>query len=278
VTVIDDAVAVMVDLTDFADQAMEHTRSLHAAALRRTRNPDDAEHLLPEACLRACGGFARFEQGTNLSVGLHRIRTNTITSTNRSKQRRPAEINLEYNEHVDNLSCRSRLEATTMERSADDQLMDYLIDEQLMQAIDSIPRRFRLAVLLADVECLPNTETVERLDIPTGTVMSRGRNRDSCTVSFAALGEPSIRYATARRRGRCSSNREASQSRSVNGDIPPSCGVLHRDPSRLHGCDRVERSRYLAGSGSTNNSKENIMNVLVVGASDAIGTRKDLSC
>ena len=34
----------------------------------------------------------------------------------------------------------------------------------------------------------------------------------------------------------------------------------------------------LAGSGSTNNSKENIMNVLVVGASGSIGTRKDMSC
>jgi RNA polymerase sigma factor (sigma-70 family) len=240
VTVIDDAVAVMVDLTDFAEQAMEHTRSLHAAALRRTRNPNDAEDLLPETCLRAYRGFARFEQGTNLDAGLHRIRTNTFTGTNRSKQRRPAEINLEYNEHVDNLYCRSRLEATTMQRSADDQLMDRLIDEQLMQAIDSLPRRFRLAVLLADVERLPNTETAERLDIPTGTVMSRGRNHAACIASSAALGEPSIRYATARRRGRCSSNRAASQSRSFIGHIPPSSRVLHLARSRLDGCDRVD--------------------------------------
>ena len=161
-TVVDDAVAVMVGLTDLADQAMEHTRLHHAAAPRRTRDPDDADDLLQEPCLRAYRGFARFEQGTNLRGGLHRIRTNTFTST-------------------------------------------------------------------------------------------------------------------ARRRGRCSSNRSASHSRSFIGHIRPSCGVIHLDRPRLHGCDRFDRSRYVAGSGTTNYSKEKIMNVLV-GASGAIGTRKDLPC
>ena len=70
----------------------------------------------------------------------------------------------------------------------------------------------------------------------------------------------------------------ASHSRSFIGHIRPSCGVLHLDRSRLHGCDRFDRSRYIAGSGNPNYSKEKIMNVLVVGASGAIGTRKDLPC
>jgi hypothetical protein len=46
------------------------------------------------------------------------------------------------------------------------------------------------------------------------------RSQDSCTASSASLTEPSIRYATARRWVRFSSNRSASQSRSSIDHIP----------------------------------------------------------
>jgi hypothetical protein len=48
-------------------------------------------------------------------------------------------------------------------------------------------------------------------------------------------------------------------------------GVARVDAVTASACgDRVDRSRYIAGSGSTNHSKENVMNVHVVGASGAI--------
>jgi hypothetical protein len=56
----------------------------------------------------------------------------------------------------------------------------------------------------------------------TSSVPERlSRSQVSCTASSASLAEPSTRYATARRCGRFSSNRSASQSRSFIGHVPP---------------------------------------------------------
>jgi hypothetical protein len=48
------------------------------------------------------------------------------------------------------------------------------------------------------------------------------RSHVSWTASSASLGDPSMRKATARRCGRCSSKRSTSQSCSAIGHIPPS--------------------------------------------------------
>jgi RNA polymerase sigma-70 factor (ECF subfamily) len=163
----------MAERATFADQAMQHMGSLYSAAVRESRNPHDAEDLVQETYLKACRGFAGFEQGTNLKAWLHRILTNTHINSYRSKQRRPAETDLSDVEHLSVYRRLGGREATTRGRSAEDELMDRLTDTEVERAMHALRGQSRLVVMLADVEGFSSREIAETLDIPMGTVMSR---------------------------------------------------------------------------------------------------------
>jgi RNA polymerase sigma-70 factor (ECF subfamily) len=163
----------MADQAEFADQAMEYMSQLYSAALRMTRNPADAEDLVQETYLKAYRGFGGFEQGTNLKAWLYRILTNTYINSYRSKQRRPDETELDEAEDLYLYRRLGGLEAASMGRSAEDELMDWFTDAEVKEAMESLPEQFRLAVILADIEGFSYKEIADILDIPIGTVMSR---------------------------------------------------------------------------------------------------------
>jgi RNA polymerase sigma-70 factor, ECF subfamily len=161
------------DQAEFAQQAMEHMGGLYTAALRMTRNPADAEDLVQETYLKAYRGFGGFQEGTNLRAWLYRILTNTYINIYRAKQRRPDEQDLEEVEDLYLYRRLGGLEAATMGRSAEDELMDYFTEFEVKQAIEDLPENFRMPVILADVEGFTYKEIAEILDVPLGTVMSR---------------------------------------------------------------------------------------------------------
>jgi RNA polymerase sigma-70 factor, ECF subfamily len=163
----------MADQARFAEQAMEYMSPLYTAALRMTRNTADAEDLVQETYLKAYRGFGGFEQGTNLKAWLYRILTNTFINSYRSKKRRPEESELDEVEDLYLYRRLGGLEAAAAGRSAEDELMDLITDQEVKDAIEALPEQFRMAVLLADVEGFSYKEIAEILDIPIGTVMSR---------------------------------------------------------------------------------------------------------
>jgi len=163
----------MADPANFSRDAMVHMDALYGAALRMTRNAADAEDLVQETFLRAYRGYERFEEGTNLRAWLYRILTNTFINSYRAKQRRPQESDLA---DVEDLYLYRRLggvETSQLGRSAEDQLMDLLTESEVKEAIEALPDKFRLPVLLADIEGFSYKEIAEIVDIPIGTVMSR---------------------------------------------------------------------------------------------------------
>jgi RNA polymerase sigma-70 factor, ECF subfamily len=66
-----------------------------------------------------------------------------------------------------------RLAGASPEPSAEARVLERLPDEGVQAALASLPDRFRLPVLLADVDGFSYREIAEILDIPMGTVMSR---------------------------------------------------------------------------------------------------------
>lgn len=163
----------MADQATFAEQATPFLDQLYAAALRMTRNPADAEDLLQETFIRAYRGFPSFTDGTNLRAWLYRILTNTFINSYRAKQRRPEQTDLDDVEDLYLYRRLGGLEAATLGRSAEDELMDMFTDSDVKDAIEALPEQFRMAVLLADVEGFSYKEIAEIMDIPIGTVMSR---------------------------------------------------------------------------------------------------------
>ena len=161
----------MADQANFERDAMEFAPQLYSAALRMTRNPADAEDVVQETYLKAYRAYGTFQEGTNLKAWLYRILTNTYINKYRKAQRRPSEVELG---ELQDLYLFKRLgEPSGASMSAEETVLDSIVDVDVKQALESLPEHFRMPVLLADVEGFSYKEIAEILDIPIGTVMSR---------------------------------------------------------------------------------------------------------
>ena len=162
----------MADQATFQDEALAYAEALYSAAMRMTRNAADAEDLVQETFLKAYRAYPRFEEGTNLRAWLYRILTNTYINTYRAKQRRPEVTDVE---DVEDLYLYKRVAGAdgTMSDSAEAEVLATITDDEIKDALDSLPEAFRLAVYLADVEGFSYAEIAEITEVPMGTVMSR---------------------------------------------------------------------------------------------------------
>jgi len=161
----------MADRANFERDALPYSSQLYSAALRMTRNPADAEDIVQETFLKAYRAFDSFEEGTNLRAWLYRILTNTYINRYRQNQRRPSET--ELGELQDLYLYRRLGEPSGAAHSAEREVLDQLVDDDIIEAIESLPENFRMPVVLADIDGFSYKEIAEILDIPMGTVMSR---------------------------------------------------------------------------------------------------------
>src|SRR3954451_18810797 len=147
--------------------------SLYSAALRMTRNPSDAEDLVQETYLKAYRGFGGFEEGTNLKAWLYRILTNTYINRYRQQKRRPDETDLDDVEDFYLYRRLGGIDEARISKSAEDAMFELFTDDEVKDALESLPATFRMAVLLADVEAFAYKEIAEMLLSPIAPVMSR---------------------------------------------------------------------------------------------------------
>jgi RNA polymerase sigma-70 factor (ECF subfamily) len=179
----------MADQERFVEEAMAFMPSLYSAAMRMTRNPSDAEDLVQETYLKAYRAFGSFQEGTYLKAWLYRILTNTFINSYRSRRRRPEESQLDDVEDLYLYRHLGGLEAADAGRSAEEEVLDHFTDDEVKDAVDSLPEAFRIAVLLADVEGFSYKEIAEITDVPIGTVMSRlHRGRRALQKALAEYG------------------------------------------------------------------------------------------
>lgn len=154
----------------FENEALPLLPGLYSAANRLTRNAADAEDLVQETFLRAYRAFHQFAEGTNLKAWLYRILMNTFINSYRKKQRQPQTIS---DDEIEDWYLYSRMAADGAEPSAEASVIESLPDEDVQDALSSLPEQFRIAVLLADVEGFSYKEIAEITGVPIGTVMSR---------------------------------------------------------------------------------------------------------
>ncbi len=173
---VDDTAAAPVESDEertdrFERDALPFLDQLYSAAMRMTRNPQDAEDLVQETFAKAYGSFHQFKEGTNLKAWLYRILTNTFINTYRKKQRQPQQSMTEDIE--DWQIARAESHTSSGLKSAEMEALEHLPDSDVKDALAQLPEDFRLAVYLADVEGFPYKEIAEIMDTPIGTVMSR---------------------------------------------------------------------------------------------------------
>lgn len=156
---------------EFEAEALKHLDALYASGLRFTRDARDAEDLVQDTFLRACRFIEKFEPGTNMKAWLFRILTNTfINKYRRSTRERSLVDGPEREQVTDQLHSPEAAErAENPERA----LLDRLVSEDVLAAIDAVPIDFRMVVILSDIHDFSYKEIAEILDVPVGTVMSR---------------------------------------------------------------------------------------------------------
>jgi RNA polymerase sigma-70 factor (ECF subfamily) len=113
--------------------------------------------LVQETYLQAWRSFHRFELGTNLRAWLYKILFNVYYSGQRRQKLQFAPIEEKIAETI-------AYDPPTPQR---------LTDEEVLAALERLPRDFQIPILLADVEELSYRAIADVMEIPIGTVMSR---------------------------------------------------------------------------------------------------------
>jgi RNA polymerase sigma-70 factor, ECF subfamily len=162
----------------FERDVLPLTHQIFTAALRFTRDTQDAEDLAQEVMLRAYAGFGSFRDGSNPKAWLYRILHNTWVTQYRKKKCRPDEVSVES---VSDLQLAAVImRASIASRSAEDCALEAMTDEVVTTALAELREDIRTTVYYADVMEFSYKEIAVITDAPIGTVMSRlhrGRKR-----------------------------------------------------------------------------------------------------
>jgi RNA polymerase sigma-70 factor (ECF subfamily) len=143
----------------FESEAMPHAPNLFRIALWLTRDHTTAEDLVQETLTEALSSFHRFAVGTNCRAWLISI------MYHRHSKRRWESRRL----HLISDSEEPIAETIPFEPPTPQNVTD----EDVLNALKSLPRNFQEVVVLADIEELSYKEIAEATQIPVGTVMSR---------------------------------------------------------------------------------------------------------
>lgn len=156
---------------DFPSGELPFADALYGAALRLTRNKQDAEDLLQDTYLKAYAHYDGFTEGTNLKAWLFRILKNAFINGYRHKKIGPVEVDLGNDEEGFEAALERR--ASESEETPEKELLAASLDGGVEVALASLPEEFRMVVELADLQDFSYREVADILDIPLGTVMSR---------------------------------------------------------------------------------------------------------
>jgi RNA polymerase sigma-70 factor, ECF subfamily len=163
----------------FADEAVPLRDIMYRHAFRMSRNHQDAEDLVQEAMMKAYAGFHSFRPDTNMHAWLLRILINSYITDYRKRRRQPVQYSTEEVTEQRLVATYTRSAPAGL-RSAEDQALDSLPDNDIKSAMRALPQQFRDVVYYADVEGLPYREIAAIMHTPTGTVASqlhRGRRQ-----------------------------------------------------------------------------------------------------
>ena len=158
-------------LRQFEALALPLMNSLYHTALRLTRNEQDAQDLVQDVYLRAFRFFHRFELGTNFRAWIFRILMNNFINRYRKQKREPQGVDFDKVEFFVDADDERATESGRLREGGF--TIEDLVDDEVRDALERLPREFRAVVLLADVEGLSYKEIANVLQIPIGTVMSR---------------------------------------------------------------------------------------------------------
>jgi RNA polymerase sigma-70 factor (ECF subfamily) len=154
----------------FEELALPLLPALYNVARWLTRSGSDAEDLVQETFVKALGGYAGFEQGTNFKAWIFRILRNTyLTSRSGLAARRTVALEDELEDRGDAAFIEGAIDRKTPELN----LLRLADQAAVTEAMEKLPPLLLEVVLMCDVEEMKYKEIATVLEVPIGTVMSR---------------------------------------------------------------------------------------------------------
>jgi RNA polymerase sigma-70 factor, ECF subfamily len=184
--------------SEFEQMALVHLDAMYGTAYRLTRHPRDAEDLAQESVLRAYRFWDSFQHDSNCKAWLLRIVTNTFINEYQRKKRSRQILERASAEQntLDGVLIHAEAQGN---RSAEAELVERGVSDEVQRALDSLPDDFRHAVVLCDMQGLSYKEIADIMECPVGTVMSRlfrGRKLLAAALREFALAEGYVREGT----------------------------------------------------------------------------------
>ena len=154
----------------FESEFYVHINAMYNFAYRLVMDEDEANDLVQDSFLKAYRFFDYYEQGTNAKAWLFRIVRNSFINDYRKKSKRPASV--DYNE-IEEFYNSDDDEGTSLTVDLRQETVKQKMGDEVVNAINTLPPEFRMAIILCDIEGFTYEEMSKILDIPLGTVRSR---------------------------------------------------------------------------------------------------------
>lgn len=157
---------------EFERLAARYERQAYDMAYHLTGNRDDAEDLAQEGYLRAYRSLNTYDRTLPFDSWLYRILANLFID---SLRRKPKTMPLSLDQPMRNVGDGNMCLDIPDEESNPEVtvLHDMIGHEELLRALEAMPKEFREAVLLCDVEGFTYAEVGDVLGYGIGTIRSR---------------------------------------------------------------------------------------------------------
>ncbi|HMO41467.1 MAG TPA: sigma-70 family RNA polymerase sigma factor [Saprospiraceae bacterium] len=154
----------------FEEEFLPHIDALYTFAYHLTYNEDDANDLVQDTYMKAYRFIDKYQSGTNAKAWLFKILKNAFINQYRRKSKQPTQVDYE-----DITSYQEGEDDTNYAGYADlrEEMFQSMMGDEVTNAINALPVKFRVAILLCDIEGFTYEEISKILDIPVNTVRTR---------------------------------------------------------------------------------------------------------
>ncbi len=177
---------------DFDRLYRDHVDRIHRFAQRLCGQADDAKDLVQETFLNAYRGLKHFRGEAQLSTWLYTIASRACIRMRRKRKGEP-ERELSLEEFVPTSEGEFRLQIATEGLTPEQALANKELRRALEEAIQKLPKKYRLVLVLRDMEGLSAKEVGSVMGLNERAVKSRlhrARLFVRRELSARGLGEP----------------------------------------------------------------------------------------
>lgn len=158
----------------FEQIVRRHHDRVYRLAFGMMKNQSEAEEVVQETFLNAWKSIDSFRADSTPATWIYRIAANAALTRLRSKRRNPT---LAFDEVPNGASLSGEVELlgtpTAWSRQPDEKLLTSELGGIIDAAVDLLPEKYRLVLLLRDVEGLSNEEVAHTMGLTIPTVKSR---------------------------------------------------------------------------------------------------------